>query len=154
MSQPETIELTDELVAIVKNAIESALAYERATGGSRKLGITGEVGEILACYELSLDLVVDPRTEGYDALDKDRMRVQIKTRRSETSDMPKMMGRTSKFSEHEFDYALLVLLKQNHEISSIWRADYEQLLPHIEKEERRNPNLNTFKSVGNKIYPL
>ena len=148
-----TMEVTNELLALVKSSIKAALAYEAATGGSRKLGITAEVGEVTACHALGLRLAVDPLCKGYDAVDSDRRRVQIKTRRSESVGLPKDAGRTGKFSEHEFDYALLVLLDHDYELCEIWRAEYKELWPIIAKERRRNPNLASFKRVGRKVYP-
>ncbi len=150
---PKTMEVTNDLLALVKSAIKAALTYEAATGGNRKLGITAEVGEVTACHALGLRLAVDPGFKGYDALDSDRRRVQIKTRRSKSVGLPKDAGRTGRFSEHDFDYALLVLLDHDYELCEIWRGEYEDLRPIIEKERKRNPNLASFKRVGRKVYP-
>ena len=84
MTNPETIIVDAELINKLNSAINAALVYETATHGKRKLGITGEVGELLACHQLGLKLVLDPRSEGFDAVDKYYLRVQIKTRRSES----------------------------------------------------------------------
>ena len=44
--QSRFITVDSELLEKIEQAIQVALAYERATTGSRKLGITGEVGEV------------------------------------------------------------------------------------------------------------
>lgn len=150
---PETIPVDDALVALAKSAIEAALAYEATTGGNRKLGITAEIGRLLACHALGLRLVLDQRCEGYDALDPDGLRVEVKARRSESPGLPRDAGRTSSFSKHEFDYALLVLLDHDYELCEMWRAEYEDVWPIIEREGRRNPSLSSFKRVGRKVYP-
>ncbi|MBM2824703.1 MAG: hypothetical protein HW402_367 [Dehalococcoidales bacterium] len=150
---PETITVDTTLINIVKSAIEVALVYETATHGKRKLGIAGEAGEVLVCYQLGLKLVLDSRSEGFDAIDKDGLQVQIKTRRSESEGLPRDVGRTSPFSRHKFDYALLALLDHNYKLCEIWRADYSKLKPIIEKEKRRNPSLSSFKHVGELIKP-
>ena len=80
--------------------IEVELAYEQATICGRKFGITGEVGEILVCRALGLELVKDPRSQGFDALDAAGRHIQLKTRRGESSDLPKDSGRLSRFSCH------------------------------------------------------
>lgn len=152
MINPETITVDVKLINTLKSAINAALAYETATHGKRKLGITGEVGELLVCHQLGLKLVLDSRSEGFDAVDEDDLRVQIKTRRSESEGLPRDAGRTSSFSKHEFDYTLLVLLDHKYQLCEIWRADYNKLKPIIEKNKRRNPNLSSFKSVGEKIF--
>lgn len=148
----KTIEITEEIRQTVKRVIRSALEYERITGETRKLGITGEIGEILACYQLGLQLCVDPRAAGFDAVDSGR-KVQIKTRRSETDGLPRDAGRISTFSQHTFDYALLVLLDRQYCVAEIWRAEYHDILPLIEKQKRRDPNLSLFKKVSKRIWP-
>jgi len=152
MTNPKTITVDGKLINKLKSAINAALVYETATHGKRKLGITGEVGELLVCHQLGLKLVLDSRSEGFDAVTKDGLRVQIKTRRSESEGLPWDAGRTGRFSKHEFDYALLVLLDHKYQLCEIWRADYNKLKPIIEKHKRQNPNLSSFKRVGEKIF--
>ncbi len=153
MKNPEIIKIDNALINKVKSVIDMALVYETATHGKRKLGITGEVGELLVCYQLGLKLVLDSRSEGFDAMDKDGLLVQIKTRRSESEGLPGGASRTSSFSKHEFDYTLLALLENKYELCEIWQADYNKLKPIIGKQKRRQPNLSSFKRVGQKIFP-
>ncbi|MCZ7393604.1 MAG: hypothetical protein ABOK23_11105 [Candidatus Methanoperedens sp.] len=154
MKTVEKITIDGSIIKKVNLAIEAELAYEAQTHGKRKLGITGEVGEILVCGRLGLQLVLDSRSEGYDAIDKDGLKVQIKTRRSESQELPRNSGRTGRFSKHPFDYALLVLLDPAYQLHEVWRADYAKLNPKIEKQERRDLSISYFKRVGRKIYPL
>ena len=151
--QSEIIKIDPQLVNKIENAIHAALDYEKATNNKRKLGITGEVGEVLICAQLELHMMSDPRSEGYDAVDSIGKRVQIKTRRSETGDIPKKTGRLSKFSEHEYDYALLGILDSQYRLIQICRADYEVIDPLVRTQKRRNPALSTFIRVATQIYP-
>ncbi len=153
MESLKTIKIDNKLINKVKSVIDVALEYEAVTSGKRKLGITGEVGEVLVCYQLGLKLVLDSRSEGFDAMDKDGLRVQIKTRRSEIEELPRDAGRTGIFSKHKFDYALLALLNNKYELCEIWQADYNKLKPIIEKQKRRQPSLSSFKGVGKKVFP-
>lgn len=152
MGVPKTIKADNKLINRIKSAINVALEYEAATHGKRKLGITGEVGEVLVCHQLGLKLVLDSRSEGFDAVDRDGLRVQIKTRRSESEGLPTNTGRTSRFSEHQFKYALLALLDNKYELCEIWRADYNKLKPIIKKQKRRSLSLSSFKSVGERVF--
>ena len=156
MNKTQTIKVDNKLLSKVKSAIAVALEYEAVTNGERKLGITGEVGVLLACHQLGLKLVLDSRSEGFDAMDKNGLRVQIKTRRSESEGLPSNAGRTGRFSKHQFDYALLALLDHNYRLCEIWKADYKKLKPLIEKQERRDPSLSSFKrkGIGTKIFPV
>lgn len=153
MANVETIRINERLIKKVNSAIRAALSYEAATGGKRKLGITGEVGEVLACKKLGLKLAVDPRAKGFDAIDKKGLRVQIKSRRSESEGLPREIGRLSSFSKHRFDYAVLVLLDNKYRVCEIWRANYRKLKRIIDKEKKRNPKLASFKKVGERIFP-
>lgn len=150
MKSSNTIAIEEEFIRKLNSVIEAALKYEELTSGKRRLGITGEVGEVLACYHLGLRLILDPIAEGYDAIDKDNKRVQIKTRR-DMDETTKSKGRISRFSTHEFDYALLVFLDHDYQLKEIWRSDYNKLKPLFEKEKRRNPSLSAFKRVSEKI---
>ena len=152
MTEPKAITVNEKLINKVKLAVKAGLSYEKATDGRRKLGITGEVGELLACKQLGLKLVLDTRSEGFDAIDKRGLRVEIKSRRSESEGLPRDVGRTSSFSKHKFDYAILVCLDKKYRLREIWRADYRRLRQIIEKQKRRNPNLASFKRVGEKIF--
>ena len=148
----ETLPVGDALLRGLEPAITASLMYEKTTRGKRKLGITGEVGELLVCRQLGLKLVLDSRSKGFDAIDKDGLRVEIKSRRSESGELPRDAGRTSRFSPHPFDYALLGLLDPQYRLREIWRADYDKLKPLIDKQKRRNPNLSLFKRVGRKVF--
>lgn len=148
----KTIKITKKVLQVVEQVIQSALEYEKITKEVRKVGITGEVGEVLACYHLGLRLCVDQRAAGYDAIDSDGKRVQIKTRRSETEGLPRDAGRLGTFSKHPFDYALLVLLDRHYRVAEIWRAEYDDVSLLIEKQKRRNPNLSLFKKASQRVW--
>ena len=149
----KSVRISGVLLVHLRRAIKSALLYERETGHCRKLGITGEVGEVLACHQLKLKLPCNPRSTGYDAIDKHGKRVQIKTRRSEGEGLPRNVGRSSSFSKHEFDYALLVLLDHDYSLCEIWRTESNDLRPIIEQQRRRNPPLASFKRKAERIFP-
>src|SRR3989338_4701641 len=110
----KTIKITPAIWQTVRKVVSVALKYEKLTG--RNLGITGEVGELLVCQKLKLKLSADPLTAGYDAVDKNRKRYQIKTRRAHND-----RGRISSFSKHGFDYAVLITLGKNYKISGLWQ---------------------------------
>jgi len=149
------IPITEEILSRMKKVIKASLAYEDAVGVIRKTGITAEVGVILACNHLNLHLCVDPKAEGFDAIDQRGRQFQIKTRRSETEGLPSDLGRLSSFLKHHFDYVVLVMLNPDYSLAEIWRAEYRDALPLIvEKYKRRNPNLSSFKKVSRRIWPL
>lgn len=154
MNEPKSIFINKEIVDRINSAIDAALMYENVTNGKRKLGITGEVGEILVCHQLGLKLVLDPRSEGFDAIDKDGRHVQIKTRRRESEGLPRPGGRVSRFSNHKFDYALLALLDRDYKLCQVWRTPYDKLKPIIEKEqtERSGPRLASFMRYGKIVF--
>jgi len=152
MKNPEAVTVNKKFLTLISLAIDTALKYEALTGGKRKLGITGEVGEVLVCRQFGLRLVLDSRSEGFDAIDKAGRHVQIKTRRSESEDLPSKLGRVSRFSEHPFDYALLALLGHKYELCEIWQATYSALKPIIDRQKRRSPTLREFQNSGERVF--
>jgi hypothetical protein len=153
VEEVETRPISGAILSAVRDVIAAARKYEAATDEARKVGITGEVGEVLACHALGLELATDPRSVGFDALDADGKCVQIKTRRSESAGLPRDVGRLGTFSRHPFDYALLVLLDHEYELAEIWRAEYAKLKPLIDNQKRRNPSLSAFKKMARKVWP-
>lgn len=132
-------------------AIGAAIAYQGKTG--RKLGITAELGEVFACYILGLRLVCDNIQKGYDAIDKGGKMVQIKTRRSETEERPKLTGRLGSFSKHDYDYALFVMLSDKYKVTEIWKVSHKILEPIVKRNKRRNPTIRAFIKNAKLIYP-
>ena len=158
LERPKTIAITtlrvsSSVLGAVRAVVAAELLYEKATGCGRKFGITGEVGEILVCQALDLRLVEDPRAEGFDAVDAKGRRVQIKTRRSESGDLPSEAGRLSRFSSHDFDYALMGILSSDYRLVGIWKAGAVKLKPVIGKHKRANPTIRQFKAIGSRVYP-
>jgi hypothetical protein len=145
--------VTKDLIDLINTVIDCAIKYEKFTKNKRKLGITGEIGEIFACSQFGLKLVLDSQSAGYDAIDQNGLKVQIKARKSESGQRLRDLTRLSRFSRHEFDYCLLLLFEGDYKIYEIWKAEYEKLLPIIDKEKNRNPSLGSFKKIAEKIFP-
>lgn len=148
----ETIPVTPAMQKAIREAINAALDYEKTVPDKRKLGITGEVGEVCCCKLLGLCMCVDPRSQGFDAMDSKHKRVQIKSRRSESSGLPRDAGRLGSFSHHEFDYALLVLMTHDYQVAEIWRRDYRDVIDLINRQKRRNPSIASFKSTATCVW--
>src|SRR5271165_7203358 len=127
VEKAKTLQVSDAIMDAAASAIKAELVYQAATNCGRKFGITGEIGEILVCRALELQMVEDPRSEGFDAVDAEGLCVQIKTRRAESGELPKDSGRLSTFSAHECDYALLGILSRDYQLVAVWRADFGRL---------------------------
>lgn len=150
----ETFDIKNKIVLKINQVINIALEYERYFDYERKLGITGEIGEILACFYFDLKLVKNNRNEGFDAIDENQNRIQIKSVRKEPKKGDKTnlrAGRTSRFSEHEFDYCLLLLFNQKYELKEVWKANFKELKNAIEKQKRRNPSIKEFIKYAKQV---
>src|SRR3989344_1987256 len=146
MQDPKnTLLITEKIYNIALEAAKVAVKYEKLTG--RKLGITGEIGEILTCKNQDLKLSLNPLTAGYDAIDGDGNRYQIKSRRANHR-----RGSIGSFSQHSFDYAVLAMLDSNYKISELRKTSYEKLKPFLYKYPRRNPKFNDFIRVSEVIW--
>ena len=147
----QTLQIDDQMMDLVYKAIDIAVKYEDASRGIRKMPITGEIGEVLICKQLGLNLIADFLSAGVDAIDKSGLKVQIKTRR-ESQDEPKGNHvRIGRFSEHYFDYALLGILDKQYRLREVWKAEYVDLKPIIDNDKKRNPNMSSFKRVAKRI---
>lgn len=148
---PKSFLVTKQQETAIRKVITAAVAYQKVTG--RKLGISGEVGELLAAKYLRLRLMKNNIEAGFDAYDRDGKKVQIKSRRSESGPIPKSSGRLGTFSKHPFDYTVFVILSDKYDVLEIWKAEYKALEALVQKHKRRNPTIHEFKKVGIRVYP-
>src|SRR3989338_8392976 len=136
--------ITDEIKKMVNKIIKIALEYETLTG--RKLGITGEIAEIIVCHKLGLKLLANSLSPGHDAVDERGNKFQIKSKR-----IIKNKGRIGRFSDHKFDYLITVLFDKNYKIIGLYQADYKKIIPIINRHARRNPTIHEIISVSSKL---
>lgn len=146
-----TLYIDDKMMDLVYKAIDIAVKYEAASQGIRKMPITGEIGEVLICKHLGLHLIADFQAAGIDAIDKNGLKVQIKTRRESQDEAKGNHVRIGRFSQHYFDYALLGILDKQYRLREVWKAAYADLMPIIDNDKKRNPNMSSFKRVANRI---
>lgn len=129
-----------------------AVDYEAGFQFERRIGITGEWAEILLCYLFDMKLVVNGINAGYDAIDTQNKQIQIKSvRKKVLKETSTKTGRLSRFSTHEFDLCYLVIFNKRFEPEEIWKATYNDLLPLLDKQERRNPSVSAFTDVAQRI---
>ena len=141
----QCVEITPQIRNAVKKAAEAATAYENLT--NRKLGITGEIGEVLVCDALNLRLLSDPLSAGFDAINQSgTKKYQIKSRRSNHA-----RGRIGRFSEHRFDYAILAILDVNYSLVQLYQVSEKDLLPILNAQPRRNPSFRQFKRIAKEM---
>ncbi len=128
---------------------ELALRYKAETG--KPLGVTGELGELLAAQALGLTLA-EARQPGWDGMDAAGRRYQIKSRVGVKGMMPSISLR------HEFDAVLLVLLDpQSLHLMGCWemsRAAVEAGLARpgsVARIKRGALAISWFKSNARKM---
>ena len=131
--------------------IELARGYRQSVG--RRLPITGELGELLACKVLNLCRVSEGN-EGYDAVDPQGRKFQIKARAPSLGvDRVDRGGRISRFHSFDFDYALLVLFDSQYDLEGIWEADVSSIASEQEKvnNPRAGIHVQDFIRLGTNI---
>lgn len=132
---------------MVDKIIKIALEYETLTG--RKLGITGEIAEIIVCYKLKLKLLTNSLSPGYDAVDKKGNTFQIKSKRIAKTKGKK--GKIGSFSKHPFHYLITILFDKNYKIIGIYKTNYNKIMPIINKYKKRNPSIREVIKASKKI---
>ncbi len=142
---------------ILERARQAAVEYYDMTG--KPLGITGEMGEYLAAKILDLELA-DAREPGYDAIDKNGRKIQIKARC--IPEHKRIVGqRVGGIKlDHEWDSVVLVMMNERFEALRIYEADRAQIEAAIMKPGSKSRNergalaITKFKSIGRQVWPL
>jgi hypothetical protein len=129
------------------------LAQEWKRRFGRRLGVTPELAELYACQKLGLTRM-PPENRGFDAIDQEGKRYQIKGRAPDRGDTVNPQGRVGRFVNFDFDYALLVTLDSALQCREIWRASAESL--KVEQARVRNERVGihvaTFQEIGETLH--
>lgn len=128
--------------------VQAARAHKLVVGGARD--ITRLLGVLYACTRLHL---VEEDTEGYDARDDQRLRVQIKSRAPEVGQHVNPVGTVGRFTNFKFDYAVLVMMDGDYELDEIWRAETAELqaLQARVRNPARGVRVGDFIRVGSRL---
>lgn len=118
----------------------------------RGLGVTPELAEVYACQKLGLKRMPSGN-QGFDAIDREGKRYQIKGRAPNRGDIVNPAGRVGRFVNFDFNYALLVMLGSDLRLRGIWRADAESLKVEQAKvrNERAGIHVSTFQKIGERL---
>ena len=132
-----------------------ALAQEYRELTGRPLGITGEVAEHEAARLLGLKLM-RAREAGYDAIDREGRRVQIKGRCMRVGLKPGHLGRID--VSKPFDAVLMVLLDESFDVISMHQAGCKDVCLALKatgsksRNERGALSVSKFKSIGKTVW--
>jgi hypothetical protein len=141
-------------VELVEAARQLAIQWKQRF--KRKLGITSELAELYACQALGL-MRMPSENQGYDAVDQQKKRYQIKGRAPDRGDVVNPQGTLGRFVNFDFDYALLVLIDCSLQCREIWLANAEAV--KMEQARVRNERVGIrifkFQEIGEKLpaYP-
>ncbi len=144
------------VATLLEQARAIAIDYYRATG--KPLGITGEVGEYEAARLLDLELAV-AREAGFDALDREGRRLQIKSRSIPLS--KKLVGQRMGSIDlgKPWDAVLLILMDEVFSPVAIYEADRAAITDALERpgskarNERGALAITKFRSIGRQVWP-
>lgn len=138
----------------VQAAAVVAKRYRELTG--KPLGITGEVGEVLAARLLGLQLA-DARQAGYDAVSSDGNRVQIKARSVFPDSKPGQRVGSIRL-DHDWDTVVLILMNQDFEPLEVFEAKRSVVERELQRRGSRARNergalaVSKFKSIGTRRW--
>ena len=130
--------------------VSKKAALELGENGRR---LTDLIGELSACHYL--DLTWKP-SDGYDALAKNSERIQIKSRKSWTTEGVNPSGRLGKFGRkagYQFDKGIYLELDQFFEISGIWEMPMPKIRELEDKEKGgKGLHVRTFRSNARQLW--
>ncbi len=141
---------------ILERARRAAIDYYELTG--KPLGITGEFGEYLTAKILGLELA-DARSPGYDAVDRNGRKIQIKAR--SIPHRKKLTGQRlgSIRLDHDWDCVMLILFDEHFEPQAIFEAARAPLETALRKPGSKARNkrgalaVTKFISLGRRVWP-
>jgi hypothetical protein len=150
-----TIDL-NQVAGLLKQARTIAIEYYRLTG--KPLGITGEVGEYEAARLLGLELAI-AREAGFDAIDQNGRRLQIKSRSIPRA--KKLTGQRlgSIDLEKPWDAVILILMDEDFSPVAIYEADRADITEALQRpgskarNERGALSVTKFRSIGRQVWP-
>ncbi len=142
--------------SILRAARVLAIDYYKLT--QKPLGITGEIGEYEAARLLGLKLT-PAREPGFDAVDRAGRKVQIKTRRIESSNRKsgQRLGRIK--LDQPWDIVVLVILNEAFEPVSIYESLRSEISATLlrpgskSRNERGALSVSSFRSIGRQVWP-
>jgi len=123
-----------------------SIAYENKY--QKSIVQSGELGECIAGHCLNLHVSKSLVQAGYDAIDKDFNRVQIKTKRLHP-DGEATSETLSILKEEGYDYCLLVLLNNNYTLNNIYRMEKSELDSILKIRKTKRIKISDFTK-----YPL
>ncbi|OGQ81233.1 MAG: hypothetical protein A3F90_14450 [Deltaproteobacteria bacterium RIFCSPLOWO2_12_FULL_60_19] len=133
-----------------KRLLEAAKAVARELGEHGRC-LSGLIGELEVCTRL--DLGWRP-SDGFDAVTKKGRRIQIKTRKSWSTEKVNPLGRLGRFGRkagYLFDEGLLVELDSSFEATGIWQLGKDQIRALEEKMPGKGLHVGTFMRRGNRV---
>ena len=97
-----------------------------------------------------LELMWDP-SSGYDAVDQDGNRVQIKTRRDSKGGAINSVGTVGKFTNFDFDYSLYAELDTEFDLLAIYKIE-KRSLPSLIKRKDNAITVHDFRKHGTEVF--
>ena len=127
--------------------------------GTMLRGLVGNLAVLWACVRFGLSAmpegqpgfdVVDP--SGHKRLGPVNNRYQVKGRSPEKTTRVRETGTTGRFTNMNFNAALLVLLDKYLQNYEIWLVDPGSLQKSL-RPGRRDISVRMFKKIGRSVYP-
>jgi hypothetical protein len=110
----------------------------------RTKNLVGDLGEYYACKYMKLGQVANSVQSGYDAIDNENLRVQIKARR-----MPESQNKIS-FSSLEFDYCIFVEIDEYFKPIIFRKASKDKIIENLERTRQRL-NVSVYRNISSII---
>jgi len=132
------------LEGVIYSAKLAAIEYRKLTG--KPLGITAEVAEYEAAKHLKCTLM-PPRTPGYDLIDCDGKKVQVKGRVIYNKKSQKVPTIGESTEKKPWSYVVLVLLDENYNAFEIYKLENEKLEHYLAQPRLNGSSRDRSASV-------
>lgn len=125
--------------------IADSLRTLKADGIIRSKNLVGDLGEFYCEQLFTLALNKSTVTKGFDALDLDKKKVEIKTRREPTNS-----GKII-FRSLDFDYCFFVKLDEFYDLELIRKITIVEIRENLDKKGDRL-SFSKIKKLGEEVF--
>jgi len=97
--------------------------------------IPGDLGERFVKHRLDLELVPNS-VKGYDAVDANGTKYQIKTRRITRRNPSRQLGAFRDLDQRLFDYCIVVILQEDFTPTELWQVPHRVIAAYAKETTR------------------
>jgi hypothetical protein len=132
---------TKDLLALYSNILEELLSRKVVRTANNPVA---DYAEYLVADKMNLTLANNSNS-GYDALDKDGVRYQIKSRRFNNNRQPRQLGVIRDIEKNNFDFLIAVLFDFNFNALEVYKIPKDVIMEYARFSTHQRGHILTLR---------